>query len=134
MNLRYRVELSAEERAELEKLLSAGQHPARKLKRAQILLATDAGVSDEQIARTVVVSLSTVYRAKQRFVEGNLPWALSERSRRGAEPESGAGSCPGAEWATPAAAAARGVGGAVSVGPEPARVPLPLSGAARARA
>jgi transposase len=84
MNLRYRVELSAEERGELEKLLSAGQPPARKLKRAQILLATDAGVSDEQIARTVVVSLSTVYRTKQRFVEGNLPWALSERSRRGA--------------------------------------------------
>jgi transposase len=84
MNLRYRVELSAEEHAELEKLLSAGQHPARKLKRAQILLATDAGVGDEQIARTVAVSLSTVYRTKQRFVEGNLPWALSERSRRGA--------------------------------------------------
>jgi transposase len=84
MNLRYRVELSAEERVELQKLLSAGQHPARKLKRAQILLASDAGVNDEQIARSVAVSLSTVYRTKQRFVEGNLPWALSERSRPGA--------------------------------------------------
>jgi hypothetical protein len=30
------------------------------------------------------VSLSTVYRTKQRFVEGNLPWALSERPRAGA--------------------------------------------------
>jgi transposase len=84
MNLRYRVELSAQERGELEKLLSAGQHPVRKLKRAQILRAADAGASDEQIARTVAVSLSTVYRTKQRFVEGNLPWALSERSRPGA--------------------------------------------------
>jgi transposase len=84
MNLRYRVELSAEERGELEKLLSAGQHPVRKLKRAQILRAADAGASGEQIARTVAVSVSTVYRTKQRFVEGNLPWALSERSRPGA--------------------------------------------------
>ena len=84
MNLRHRVELSAEERGELEKLLSAGQHPVRKLKRAQILRAADAGASDEQIARTVAVSLSTVYRTKQRFVAGNLPWALSERSRPGA--------------------------------------------------
>jgi transposase len=56
----------------------------RKLKRAQILLAADAGTGDEQIARSVAVSLSTVYRTKQRFVEGNLPWALSERVRRGA--------------------------------------------------
>jgi hypothetical protein len=84
MNLRYRVELSAEERGELETLLSAGEHPVRKLKRAQILRAADAGASDEQIARTVAVSVSTVYRTKQRFVEGNLPWALSERSRPGA--------------------------------------------------
>ena len=84
MNLRYRVELNGEERDELEKLLSGGKHPVRKLKRAQILLAADAGTGDEQIARNVAVSLSTVYRTKQRFVEGNLPWALSERARRGA--------------------------------------------------
>jgi len=84
MNLRYRVELSAEERQELETLLSGGKHPVRKLKRAQILLAADGGASDEQIAASVGASLSTVYRTKQRFVEGNLPWALSERVRRGA--------------------------------------------------
>jgi len=84
MNPRYRVELSAEERGELEKLLNGGKHPARKLKRAQILLAADAGASDEQIADGVRVSLSTVHRTRQRFVEGSLPWALSERVRRGA--------------------------------------------------
>jgi len=41
MNVRYRVELSQPERAELTALLSAGKHAARKLKRAQILLAAD---------------------------------------------------------------------------------------------
>jgi len=32
--------------------LSGGRHAARKLKRAQILLAADAGSGDEQIATT----------------------------------------------------------------------------------
>ncbi len=84
MNLRYRVELTESERGELEGMLRSGKHPVRKLKRAQILLAADAGTSDEQIARNIVVGLSTVYRTKQRFVEGNLPWALGERPRAGA--------------------------------------------------
>src|SRR5215207_9990079 len=72
MNVRYRVELSQAERDELTAMLSAGNHAARKLKRAQILLAADVGSSDEQIARTVVVGGSTVYRTKRRFVEGKL--------------------------------------------------------------
>ena len=47
MNIRYRVDLSEAERAELTALLNGGRHAARKIKRAQILLAADAGVSDE---------------------------------------------------------------------------------------
>jgi hypothetical protein len=43
MNARYRVEPSQVERDELTALLSGGRHAARKLKRAQILLAADAG-------------------------------------------------------------------------------------------
>jgi hypothetical protein len=53
MNIRYRVELSEAERTELSALLSGGKHAARKLKRAQILLAADAGISDEAIVSTV---------------------------------------------------------------------------------
>ena len=53
MNVRYRVELSQAERCELTTMLSKGKRAARKLKRAQILLAADAGPSDEEIARTV---------------------------------------------------------------------------------
>ena len=62
MNVRYRVELSQAERGELTAMLSKGKRAARKLKRAQILLAADAGCSDEEIARTVAVGGSTVYR------------------------------------------------------------------------
>jgi hypothetical protein len=35
------------------------------------LLAADAGAGDEEIARSVGVGGSTVYRTKRRFVEGN---------------------------------------------------------------
>jgi transposase len=85
MNVRYRVELNQSERAELATILSGGKHAARKLKRAQILLAADAGSSDEEIARSVAVGGSTVYRTKRRFVEGNLQRALSEEARPGAD-------------------------------------------------
>jgi transposase len=84
MNVRYRVELSQAERAELGALLSGGKHAARKLKRAQILLAADAGAGDEEITRGVGVGGSTVYRTKRRFVLGNLEAALSEEPRPGA--------------------------------------------------
>jgi len=84
MNVRYRVELGQTERQQLTALLSGGNHAARKLKRAQILLAADAGASDEDIATSVSASGSTVYRTKQRFVLGNLEAALSEQPRPGA--------------------------------------------------
>ena len=84
MNVRYRVELSQTERAELTALVSGGKHAARKLKRAQILLAADAGAGEEEIARNVGVGGSTVYRTKRqsgggahrRAAPGNEPQAL----------------------------------------------------------
>jgi transposase len=85
MNVRYRVELSQTERGELTAILSGGKHAARKLKRAQILLAADAGISDEDIASNVGVGGSTVYRTKRRFVLGNLEAALKEEPRPGAQ-------------------------------------------------
>ena len=84
MNVRYRVELGQVERDQLTDMLSGGKHAARKLKRAQILLAADAGTSDAVIAASVSVGESTVYRTKRRLVEGNLELALSEEPRPGA--------------------------------------------------
>jgi transposase len=84
MNVRYWVELNQSERDQLTTLLSGGKQAARKLKRAQILLAADAGASDEEIATSVGVGGSTVYRTKRRFVLGNLEAALSEEPRPGA--------------------------------------------------
>jgi len=84
VNIRYRVDLNEAERTQLTALLGGGKHPARKLKRAQILMAADAGIADETIAGSLSASTSTVYRTKRRFVEGNLEFALSEEARPGA--------------------------------------------------
>src|SRR5579872_7239588 len=85
MNIRYRVELMAAERDQLNRLLSAGKCAVRKLKRAQILLAADAGVTDEAISRMIGVGGATVYRTKRHFVVAGLEAALSEAPRPGAE-------------------------------------------------
>lgn len=84
MNVGYRVELNEAERVQLREMLSGAKQAVRKVKRAQILLAADSGVIDKKIAQTVGVGISTVYRTRQRFVEGNLAWALNEQPRRGA--------------------------------------------------
>jgi transposase len=84
MNVRYRIELNQYERDQLTALLSGGKRRARKLKRAQILLAADGGASDEEIAKSIGVGGSTVYRTKRRFVLGNLEAALNEEPRPGA--------------------------------------------------
>jgi len=85
MNVRYRVELDQAERQALKSLTSGGAPAARKLKRAQILLAAADGLADEAIAQAVGTSGSTVYRTKQRFVALGLEAALSEEPRAGAE-------------------------------------------------
>src|SRR5262249_42343752 len=85
MNVRYRVELSQAERDQLDEMLRGGKQAARRLKRAQILLAADTGVTEAVIATTVGVGGAAVDRTKRRFVEGNLELALSEEPSPGGE-------------------------------------------------
>lgn len=88
MNIRYKVELDDAERAELRKLIAGGSPAARKVKRAQILLAVDQArdgqrLTDEQVAAALAVGTSTVYRVKRRLVELGMDAALSEEARTG---------------------------------------------------
>lgn len=83
MNVRYRVDLDWAERDQLEAVLRGGKRAARKVKRAQILLAATTGETDAAIAANVSVGLSTVYRTKRCFVLGNLEAPLTEASRPG---------------------------------------------------
>lgn len=83
MNVKYIVELSADERTELLVLIRGGKPGARKMKRAQILLMAASGATDREIARALPAGTSTVFRTRRRFVEGGLTHALSEASRPG---------------------------------------------------
>jgi transposase len=85
MNVRYRITLADEERDQLRSLVQAGRGAFRRLKRAQILLASEAGSTDATIAQNVSVGTSTVFRTKRRFVEEGLEAALSELPRPGAD-------------------------------------------------
>ena len=83
MNVKYIVELSADERSELQVLIRGGKPGARKMKRAQILLMAASGATAEETARALPAGTSTVFRTRRRFVEGGLEHALSEASRPG---------------------------------------------------
>lgn len=79
--------LPEEGRRSLKQLLNKGQHPARKLKRAQVLLKLDQGLSPAQSAREVALSLSTVYKLRKRATLEGWQDALEERARSGRPPE-----------------------------------------------
>lgn len=76
-----RVTLTAEERSELDALISRGTSSARKLAHARVLLLTDVAqdgpaLSNTAVAAAVRVSERTVSRVRQRFVEEGLAAAL----------------------------------------------------------
>jgi transposase len=78
---KYKVTLTAEERQQLQRLITAGKASAKKLAHARILLKADAadggpGWDDQRIADAVEVSTDTVARVRQRFVEQGLEAAL----------------------------------------------------------
>src|SRR5438477_3127725 len=71
---KYQVKLSKDQRQHLEQEVKTGQGPARQLTHARILLKADEGEqgpawSDEQIREAVEVSVPTIERVRQRFVE-----------------------------------------------------------------
>ena len=80
---KYRVTLTAEERATLEQLVSSGKAAARKLTHARILLLADTALSpprsDADIVDALGASVRTVERVRQRLVTEGLQAALNPR-------------------------------------------------------
>jgi hypothetical protein len=81
MAKKYRVTLTAEEREELQALLAKGKASARKLAHARVLLQVDEteaapGHTDEKTATALHLSVRTVERVCERFVEQGLVAAL----------------------------------------------------------
>ena len=81
---KYKVTLTAEERQQLSELIAAGKAAAQKLAHARVLLKADAADGgpawpDARIAEAVEVSIATVERLRQRFVEHGLEAALGRK-------------------------------------------------------
>ena len=79
---KYRVTLTEEERQSLEHLIRRGRGAARKLLHARILLKADevVGWSDEKISEALDVSLATIGRVRERFVEEGVAAALERKA------------------------------------------------------
>ncbi len=85
MNKKYIVRLTPEEQLELEQLISKGKAAARKLTRARILLKANLyeelrGWTDVAISQALDVSLSTIARVRQAFVEQGLEAAINPQA------------------------------------------------------
>jgi len=87
MAKRYVVELTEEERDQLQVVGKKGKVVARRLRRAQLLLLAADGYTETEIAAALHVGVSTVERIRKRFVEGGIEWALTERPRPGGTPK-----------------------------------------------
>lgn len=83
---KYRVALEAEERAELERMVSSGKASARKLNHARILLLADVAPGrerrrDDDIVDSLGVSLRTIARVRQLFVTEGFRTALDRKAQ-----------------------------------------------------
>src|SRR5713101_1992081 len=80
---KYRVTLSADERADLNRLVSAGKAAARKLTHARILLLADDDLgparTDDDIVAALGVGPRTIARVRQRLVTEGLSAALDRK-------------------------------------------------------
>lgn len=83
---KYIVELTSEERKQLQQLIKKGKVAGYKIRHAQMLLKADQGIHspswpDAQIAEVFAAHVTTVERLRKRFVEQGLDAAL-ERNKR----------------------------------------------------
>jgi len=79
---KYKVTLTEQEREELGQLIRKGKGAARKLLHARILLKADSqvGWNDQAISEALEVSISTIERVRERFVEAGLSAALDRQA------------------------------------------------------
>lgn len=94
---KYRVDLTGDERAELEQLLKSGKHNSGKLPRARILLLADAGKTDTEIAAALAGGATDGRAHPAAIRRAGLGWLRGEikaaRARASGGKASGASDC-----------------------------------------
>jgi len=86
-NKKYIIQLSDQERIQLQHIITKGEHNARVYKRTMILLESDEGIKDEDIAAHARTAKRTVERVRKRYIEGGIERALHDAPRPGQPPK-----------------------------------------------
>jgi transposase len=79
---KYIVDLQRDEQEMLTGLIASGIQRVRKINHVRILLKADSGWTDQQISKALDVSVPTIERVRQQFVEGGIQQALGPRKTR----------------------------------------------------
>lgn len=83
MSKKYIVTLTENERQELQRMIKVGKGAARQLSHARLLLKADVsqgeGWSDEAISAALEISVRSIERVRQTFVEDGYEAALRGR-------------------------------------------------------
>lgn len=82
---KYHVTLTQEERQQLQGIIAKRNAKSQAVKRAYVLLAADENqpnwLKDEQIKATYQVSIRSIERLRERFVEDGFEFALNGKKR-----------------------------------------------------
>ena len=85
------ISLTPNERIELEQLIKSGQHKARTIARARVLLLLDRRDGQrrrmQDVAEATLVSRTAVHHVKKRYLAGGLPRALYDQTRPSPPPK-----------------------------------------------
>ena len=77
MEKKYHVDLTPKQRKDLRKMVRVGRNKAKAISRAHILLKSDEGKTDREIAELLYIDEETVKRTRQRFWDGGLELAIN---------------------------------------------------------
>ncbi len=83
MGVVKQIGVSAEDRAELERIVRAVSSEVRMVERARIVLCAAEGLKGAEIAERVGCSRPTVVKWRGRFVRGGLQGFVMRRARGG---------------------------------------------------
>jgi transposase len=76
------LELSKDERTELERFIRRGKANARNITRAHLLLKSGEGWSIARLAKTFGVSQATVSNVRKRYREGGVEGVLKDKVQK----------------------------------------------------
>lgn len=84
---KYTIKLSQKERIQLQFITRRGKNGVRIIKRANVLLKSNDGKEDKDIAREAGISKRTAQRIRKRYYEEGLERSLYDNPRPGQPPK-----------------------------------------------